>query len=288
MGYRVVKMTPKLAEAYLEKNTHNRKSTASHVAFLTDLMLKGEWRLTGEPIRFFGKLRAKNIPADDAVLLDGQHRLTAFLNSGLKSLDFEVIDELPADSFEFMDQGRPRNAGDVLSIEGYKNVNVLAGVARTLYNYELGGISGYWKSTQGGKRKATNHEILQYVRANETGLEKAIAEATKYMSKISMSLSVHGACYYLFRKRSVTDCEKFFYMLSEGEKLAKTNPVYHLRSILIDHRFSRKRAKQMGIHSKHLFIMEVITWNLFREGKKIADRKQIINFDIENLPKTIK
>lgn len=287
MSYRVIKITPSLANKYLELNTKNRTLRQNHVAYLIQLILDGEWRQTGEPIRFSGTLDKNNLPEKRTVLLDGQHRLTAFLASGKKSLLFEVIDELPVDSFQYMDQGRPRSAADVLTIDGYKNTNVLAGVGRALYLFDKGGIQEYWKTAQGGARKATNHEILDYVRQHEKPVKFAIKEATHHIAKISMSFAAHASSYYLFRRKSVSDCEKFFYLLGTGEKLTKTNPIYHLRGIIIDQRLHRKKLSRMSIRTRELMILNIIAWNAFRNGERIPGRNVLLDFDSDNLPKKI-
>ena len=62
MSYRIIKVTPSLAEKYLVLNTKNRFLRKAHVSYLVELILNGEWRRTGEPIRFSGKLDENNIP----------------------------------------------------------------------------------------------------------------------------------------------------------------------------------------------------------------------------------
>jgi len=288
MSYRYVKINQALAQQYLDILTKNRTVRKDHIIHLTKTILSGEWRRTGEAIRVHGKLNKNNVPANGAILLDGQHRLKAFIASEKKLLSSEIIDDLPADSFEYMDQGRPRSAGDVLVIAGYKNTNVLSGVARSLYLFEKGGIKSYFINSRGGLRRVTNHDILDYVTKNEKALHLAIKESTRHMSKISMSLSTHGAAYHLFKKRSLNDCEKFFYLLGTGEKLTKTNPIHLLRSILIDHRVSRKNAKRMNIHKRDLMMIMILTWNAFRDKRRLADRSELLDFDTDNLPKSIK
>ena len=288
MRYLIIKVTPLLAEKYLEILTKNRVLRTGHVAHICKIMLSGEWKIMGEPMRFHGKLGAKNLPMKGAELLDGQHRLKAFLLSEKKTLNMEVMDGVPKESFKYMDQGRPRSAPDVLSIAGYKNANVLAGVGRALYLFKKGGIKEYWLNSRGGIRKVSNNEVLEYVTENDKTIHLAIREATRHMAKISMSLSCHGAAYYLFKKKSLQDCEKFFYLLGTGEKLTKTNPVYYLRSILIDHRISRKRAKTMNIHTRDLMIIMILAWNAFRENKRMFNRNELLEFDNDNLPKSIK
>ncbi len=287
MAYQVIKVTPTLAEQYLTLNTKNRKLRASNVDFLSDLIKSGEWRQTGEPIRFTGSISKTGKPSTGSVLLDGQHRLQAFLQSGKKTLMFEVLDGLKADAFQYMDQGRSRSAGDVLSIEGYKNCNVLAGVARTLLMIEKEGVVGNWRATYGGRRKASNHEILQYVRAHDKPIHHAIKEGTAHTSSISAQYTVHCSGFFLFKKKSAQDCEKFFYALEEEKRLAKDSPMFQYRSVLLDQRFSRKHARQTSIHSRELFIMLVIAWNYFRKGEKIKSVKILKEFDYDSLPAKI-
>ncbi len=288
MGYRIVKITPAMAEVYLETNTNNRAVREYHVEYLTQVMLADEWRLIGEPIRFSGKLDKKNLPGDKTVLLDGQHRLIAFIESERKTLEIEIIDELPANSFQYMDQGRPRSAADVLTIEGYKNTNVLASVGRGLILFEKGGPKSYWSSRLGGKRKVTNHNVLLFIRKHEKEVLFAIKQATHHMSKISMSFSCHSTLYYLFRRKSIIDCEKFYYHLGTGEKLTKTNPISYLRSILIDHSISRQKARRFNIHTRDLMVINIIAWNAWREKKKLSSRKSLLTFDKDTIPKTIR
>jgi len=190
MSYRYINVTPTQASHYLELNTKNRLLRKAHVSYLAKLISEGEWRQTGEPIRFSGMLDKNNMPCKGAVLLDGQHRLKAFLASGKRTLKFEIVDGLPADSFQYMDQGRPRSAADVLSIAGYKNTNVMAGVGRGLYLFDEGGIQQYWKTSHGGIRKVTNHEVLLYVREHEKGLNT--------QSNKQLTIWPKSQCHFLF------------------------------------------------------------------------------------------
>ena len=64
-------ISPEEAARFLEKNTNNRALTEQQVRYYAQQMKAGEWTYDGQPIRF----------AEDGQLLDGQHRLTALVES---------------------------------------------------------------------------------------------------------------------------------------------------------------------------------------------------------------
>ena len=273
-----VTVTPKMAEQYLKKNTHNRRPREGQIATLAQSILDGEWSETGEPIKFYKKVGDK-----DSVLLDGQNRLLAIIEAG-RSIKLDIRDELPAVAFQYMDQAKSRTAADVLHIEGYSNTNVLAGISRTLVLYERGGIDGVF-SEHGKQKSVSNHQIREFVNSNDKAVMSAMHEVVTALGQISQLFSVHGACYYLFRKRSVTDANKFLYLLSTGEKISNTHPCYQLRQILLDEK--GKKSMHRGIRGRFMFIMEIKTWNLFREGRRVGNRKMLTTISKDNLPDKI-
>ena len=279
MGYRVLKVTPAMAEKFLALNTHNRGVRAKHVDWLAYMMLKGEWHRTGEPLRFYKKYSSK-----DAVLMDGQHRLLAVVQAN-KTIEFEVIDELPGDSFQYMDQGRPRSAADVLHIEGYKNTNILGGIARTCYIYSVNGIEACCRvmGRGGGARKASNQEILAFVNEHAKTLEAAQKATISHMAHISKQYSILGGCYWIFHKKAAQDTERFFTGLGEGAGLGKTSPVLHMRNVWLAQVATRKK----GYRANDLFIMMIQAWNLFRDKRQVLSR-EVTTIDMENLPSGVR
>ena len=67
--YETVNITPAMAEKWLAKNLGNRHVRESHVATLVRDIRDGNWRQTGEAIKFDW----------DGRLIDGQHRLHAIV-----------------------------------------------------------------------------------------------------------------------------------------------------------------------------------------------------------------
>lgn len=68
-----VTITPQVAQMMLEHNTHNRNLTESRAQAYARDMASGNWRYTGEGIKF----------GPDGTLLDGQTRLRAIVLSGV-------------------------------------------------------------------------------------------------------------------------------------------------------------------------------------------------------------
>jgi hypothetical protein len=124
----VEKITPSQARQYLDSNRENRTIRKARVESYAEQMKRGQWQITGDPVRFDPQGR----------LLDGQHRLLALIASGLKHLEMVVIRDVPTESFKVLDSGLGRSYGDALGSDVHGAVQVAA-ACRLLYCVELGG-----------------------------------------------------------------------------------------------------------------------------------------------------
>lgn len=118
-------ITPGDAQLFLLKNTGNRPLNDAHVQYLIQQMRSGQYKMTGESIKF----------AKTGRLIDGQHTLTAVLKSGVTIKKF-VTRGLEEESFEYMDIGRNRTASDVLGVHGISNPAAMAAIAKFIINFE--------------------------------------------------------------------------------------------------------------------------------------------------------
>jgi len=110
---RQVTVTPALAEQWLEVNTRNRKLKEDNLRTLTAQMLGDTFQsLNGQTIVF----------SQSGILLDGQHRLQAIINSG-KTYEFVVVDGVSDEAFTTIDLGVKRKSRDVFQIEGIAYAN---------------------------------------------------------------------------------------------------------------------------------------------------------------------
>lgn len=130
-GY-VVAVTPLMAEEWLKMNTlgehSNRKFRATHANTFAQEMRAGQWRLTHQGIAFGTSGR----------LLDGQHRLTAIIESQTTQ-PMLVFINAPEDTFDNFDRGASRNMADVL-----RKDNTLVALAQAIVRTCVahGGVRG--------------------------------------------------------------------------------------------------------------------------------------------------
>lgn len=104
---RLLLITPELATKWLEGNTHNRPIRDSKVHQYADDMRAGRWGMSHQGIAFSDD--------DPPVLLDGQHRLWAIIESRC-AVEIMVTRGLPIDAQSYIDQGLPRNVVDILKL----------------------------------------------------------------------------------------------------------------------------------------------------------------------------
>lgn len=103
-----ITITPTIAMNWLENgNTNNRSVNEAHVHRMARDMKAGRWVLTHAGIAL----------DPHGVLLDGQHRLWAIIESDT-SVEMHVWVNVPAEALFAIDTGKPRNMADVLYLGG--------------------------------------------------------------------------------------------------------------------------------------------------------------------------
>ena len=104
-------ITPLQAAIWLNSNTNNRPLRQSLVTQYAKEMKNATWRLTHQGIAFSG----------DGVLLDGQHRLAAIVESGV-AVTMVVTKGVDAKSQLVMDDHAKRSSGDALSLLRHEKI----------------------------------------------------------------------------------------------------------------------------------------------------------------------
>jgi len=116
-------ITPEVAASMLANNAKNRPISRFHVEKLAAAMKRGEWDLNGTTIKIAATGR----------LLDGQHRLTACVESRCP-FDTLVVYGLPESSFSTIDQiSKTRKISDVLSIDTGSNMTNVSAALMVLH-----------------------------------------------------------------------------------------------------------------------------------------------------------
>lgn len=253
----VVEIGPSQAAEILEGNVSNRLPSSSHVKFLSSQMENGQWKFTGDPIRI----------GEDGRLLDGQHRLLAIIMSGT-SQRFVLMSEFKNNVFHVLDTGKSRNAGDVLSIQGFKNANATAAIARQIINYKRNGklyfASRSEKGQVGGNASSSlrisNGEILDFVNNNDISSHVDFAKIA-YTHLRVMSPSEYGILHYILSNISQDYSERFFDKLIFGVNLDKDDVVLALRNKLIE-----GLSSGLKVPGRVRLGMVFRAWNHFRRG----------------------
>jgi hypothetical protein len=107
MRTELLKITPAMAKAMLEKNSSNRRIDERAITKWYLLMLDNDWQVTHQGLAFF----------DDGTLADGQHRLMAIIRIN-RPITFLVTYDLPKSAAMAIDSGRKRSLIDGIKISG--------------------------------------------------------------------------------------------------------------------------------------------------------------------------
>lgn len=198
IGSEVFAITPEVAAQWLEeRNTDNRPMSGSIARNYARQIRQGAWRVTHQGIGF-----------DSAgVLLDGQHRLKAIVDSET-AVPMMVSWNLEREVFAALDTGKGRNAQDALSLhlgEKPQYLSLLVSTIRTSHVYcralglpPIGGVD---------TAKPTNQEIIAMMdeMSLESLSESAAAGHAMYIraraNGVPISATVSAVFHYLMVNR---------------------------------------------------------------------------------------
>ncbi|MEM6734495.1 MAG: hypothetical protein AAF620_00355 [Bacteroidota bacterium] len=271
-----VDVTPEMAAELLKTNNEgNRKITKAASKFITEQMKEGAWKITGETIQI----------SDQGRLIDGQHRLFGVIRSNTTQ-KFLIVKGVPDANQTVIDTGKSRTAGDVLYMHGIPNHTIAAAIIKK-YLRLLRSVTSY-----GGDKRyiASNDKVLEVYNSRPRFYASiTLAAQTWYKeSNHLISPSEIGGIYTLMldkvaggrfdkiveREESVEEIEareargefneikRFFDKLFLGIGLDINTTVYVFRQQL-----NRIRINKLKYNSTDFFILFVMTWNDYLEGR---------------------
>lgn len=253
-------ITKQQAKYWLSKNQQNRRLSEQKVLSYVHQMNTGQWQQTGDPIRFTGNYER---------LIDGQHRLTAFVQSNLQELPVLVANNVDPDAFKVLDTGKVRSAGDVLHIAGYKNAGRLAAATKAIINLSKGLVafdsSGY-SLTINGTGNVSNADVQNFIESEPEMVEIVNQANNWYKVFAGLSSSEYAAYFYHFSKKNKESANTFLNMVATGINLDYGHPAYALRRRL--EKDIRAGKKMVGKMRQALVIY---CWNAYRKGKEVRN-----------------
>lgn len=249
------KITPTMAAAILENNKSNRPIRHAVVDRYVLELLEGRWKPgTGETIKI----------SESGKLLDGQHRLTAIVKSGV-SATFHIARGVDDSMFSVIDTGSVRNASDVFFINGIGKSNAMPSIIQTAMNIKSGVTArqGRWRDG------LTNAQLLASYQNNPDYWNFVCQRALHWYDSFAKILppSLIGGLFSTFHDINPDDSQKFMEQLCTGQDI--TNKVIALlRTRLMQDKMSTKRM----IFSIRLALI-LKAWNVFRNNEKITQLK---------------
>ena len=264
-----VTVTPAIATELLAKNVGNRTLSSGFVFQLAEQMKDGKWKFTGDTVKV----------SDTDRLIDGQHRLSAVVLSGIPQ-DMLIASGLDENVFDVIDSGKLRSAGDVLSTVGIDNPRKVATVAKFAILYKRGKFSAFSGGKRGTREKGslvTNQDVREFVLGNAE-IEKVVDKAISMNSKFkNISFTVFGGMYFILNEVDPVKCEDFFEKLVTGANLSVDDPVYAIREKFI--RISANPLLKVSVSDAVFYVAKA--WCLFKENKQV---KQIRRSKKEGFP----
>lgn len=222
-------ITADKAEYYLAKNVWyepgldktNRKISLAKVADYARKMLRGVWHTThqGIGISYMDKL------------IDGQHRLLAIREAARTNpniaIKMAVTTGLDPDTYKYVDKGKKRQLAETLSYRGLSNVNILSGLARTVWCY----FDVEYETMSSWKGDGFDEDLLEETLDKHPLIYTAVSTCLN-MRKVGNPISL-GAVYVVASEvRPDVEVDNFFWQVKTGEHIGAEDPAYELRERL--------------------------------------------------------
>jgi hypothetical protein len=261
-----VLITPEWASALLDLNKNNRPIRQPEVMRWVNTIESGNWHYTHQGIAL----------DTEAILQDGQHRLTAIVVSGIPC-EMQVSVGMPPENFSAIDNGLRRTFGDVVARRGFGSRNRVGTAARLVLIYDE-------YPRRALTSKVSNAEVDAYImkpfdadRLTGDVLQLASAKAQLMWRACRLNASAAAAgVYKLYDLIGEDDpaVVEFIDGIITGENL----PGDDARQVLRTHTNKPGTQNRTAWHHLGLFIK---AWNKFITGQEV---KQLSLRKTEDLP----
>lgn len=251
---KIVTLDRETAEEWLKRNFKNRPQRNAVIRRYAEAMKSGVWEYNGDNFRFDTK----------GHLIDGQHRLEAFLLATEEkpdlTLEVGVVTGLSPKAFDSIDQGEKRSLADVLHRRGEEHAKEMAVAVRLVWLR----INSTRVARGGGLRADVAVDITKKHKGLNEALDMIIRlnEESEGTLRGLMSLGYLGALCYLMQQVDEDKARQFMTDLAYGEDLDKDSPVLKLRNLLIKNRGSHQKFTRDA-----LLGLTIKAWNAYVAGE---------------------
>lgn len=258
-------ITPEHALYIIERHApegSNRSISVPKVAALTAQMAAGLWNPNSHQGIAFRV---------DGVLTDGQHRLTACVNSGQPFTTLVTYGQ-PADVFAVLDQGTQRTGAHILQAAGLHvpSVNHMAAAARQLII-----LSNAYVNLPDAARQFNKSSLVPFVRQHNAALTVAVQRARTITQAMSSRIPVTplaAALFLIAAKGDASRIETFCEALAHGASLEADNPILVLRNAMIGGG-AAQGYRAVDDRSRAIVATIINAWNLWTARRKARSFK---------------
>ena len=249
-----VEVTPDMAWDFLSRTTiKNRFITQSTVHKYARQIMAERWCVTGEALKF----------DDVGNLLDGQHRLWGFIETGLESAVFLVIKNIPASSQSFIDTPKPRTPANTLEMEGVPDPRIAAATVKMLNEYEHSRMPG----SSAWRVALDNQGIYQYTLDHPDVLTSVSAVAdSKGLKDLGKPATV-AFTHCVTSRLNPTVAADFWRRIAEADYDGLGDPVQRIRERLI----IARRQPHSTVSPTMTAALVFKAWNAAVRGRTIGN-----------------
>lgn len=260
----------------------NRTINESKLAHYTELMLNNEWQdNAGDTFCFDVNIK----------MIDGQKRCWGVVESGRPLKDVIISTGHPPKIFAYKDLGQVRNANDIASIMGYKNVgNILSRAVKNIILFDTKSqVRGTVSEQQVNSAKVLSFfekktiidrmvRDIEYIRLNWMKNNPSFFQLPEWLFLFYILHSLPG---------KDEEAKKFMDQFGgKGSNLAETNPILVLRSYFIQdfkHLYTGKLKNSITKSNLTIKVKHVIrAWNLHVEKVRLKEfTVDLTTLDIE-------
>jgi len=241
---------PEWAKTRLEHNgpiingrARNRPIDDKRVDALSRDIYNQRWAINGQTIKF----------DYTGQLLDGQHRLSAILRSGV-AIPLLVVTGLDPEVFFTLDIGASRPFADHLREDDIRNYNEIQAALRAIWRIEQGSV--------GRGDIITNSEMLDMWDRHPDIIDYA-SGSNRNKKKLNRYLAI--AFQYLFSRVDPIKAAQFFKELSDLENMGPDHPI-----LVLSNELSDRASKKRGLVPEHQRVVLIIkAWNHWINGETV-------------------
>jgi len=255
---RIQEVSPTLAKRWLEGNVDNRNLREPRVLQHAQVLQRGEWELTGDAIVF----------DEDGTLLNGQHRLTAVVVTGIPAR-FIVLRGVPSKAQEVFDSGLTRTLGDQLQRRGVPYYTYISSALFWLHRLKYSEETNVAHYAEPSLRPSFRQLLSIYEHNKE--IVDEVPKISRHVANLKVragaTLAIHHRLLEIDDLNIPEEVDIFFEKWLTGEDLKASDPIYRLREWCLDDAAKRHTKGRAPDYRYVAYVMRA--WNHWRDGEQI-------------------